>query len=559
MKKILKGGVHNMRKSAWLLSIMLILSLFLAACGKSTNTDEKKSGNKEKEEAVGEPQKGGDLIIGTTGSPTMFNPLYSTDAVSGDVEDMIFDHLIESDPDNEFRPKNKLAESIEESDDGLTYTVKIHEGVKFHDGEELTADDVVFTYSIPLSDDYDGQRMQYFEALESVEKKDDYTIVFKLKKVDAQFHSVGLGFGILPEHILGDVPIKDLGEHSFNTKEPIGSGPFKFGEWKEGEYVKLEANEDYWQDGPYLDTVTFKIIPDADTILAQLQKGEIHFYDAIPQSEVDTVQGFVDAANLKLESGLGLAYTFLGYNFKNELFQDKKVRQAITHALDREAMIENVMNGYGEVAHVPESPLSWAYNPDVPKFEYDVEKAKKLLKEAGWEPGADGILEKDGKKFSFELKTNQGNKIREDLVVIIQEQLKEVGIEVKPQIMEFSALIADIDPPHRKYDAMVLGWSLAVDPDPSGIFHSKEIENGLNHGSYSNPELDKKMEAQLQEKDEKKRIEVIGEIQAELAEEQPYTILYYPEEYRAMPKNMHGYHFHGKKPYHNIHEWWLEQ
>ena len=110
MKKILKGGVHNMRKSAWLLSIMLILSLFLAACGKSTNTDEKKSGNKEKEEAVGEPQKGGDLIIGTTGSPTMFNPLYSTDAVSGDVEDMIFDHLIESDPDNEFRPKNKLAE-----------------------------------------------------------------------------------------------------------------------------------------------------------------------------------------------------------------------------------------------------------------------------------------------------------------------------------------------------------------------------------------------------------------------------------------------------------------
>lgn len=423
----------------------------------------------------------------------------------------------------------------------------------------MTADDVVFTYSIPLSDDYDGPRMSEFEALDRVEKVDDLTVKFHLKRIDAQFHSVGLGFGILPEHILKDVPIADLGEHEFNTKKPIGSGPFKFVEWKDGEYVKVEAFEDYYQGRPHLDSISFKIIPDANAMLTQLQNRDIDFWSGVPPSDIETVKSFRDEAGIKIEEGLALSYTFFTGNLRNELFKDKNVRQAITHAIDREAIVNEILEGHGEVAHVPESPVSWAYNPDVPKFDYDPEKAKKLLAEAGWKPGKDGILEKDGKRFSFEVKTNQGNKAREDIVVLLQEQLKEVGIEAKPKVVEFSSLIADLDPGVWDFDAIVLGWALATDPDPSGIFHTKEIEKGLNFHAYSNPELDKLMDQQLQEKDKEKRKEMLGEIQAKLAEDQPYTFLYYPIEFRAMPAELQGYEFHPRVPIYKPHQWWLDK
>ncbi|WP_080847223.1 peptide-binding protein [Cytobacillus gottheilii] len=551
-----------MKKQAWLLSLLLVFSMFLAACSGGGNEATDTEPEEEPEapaEPSGEPVQGGDLIIGSTGSPTMFNGLYSSDASSSDIEGMIFDGLIGS--DLEFNPVTDggLAESVEAAEDGLTYTVTITQDATFHDGEPLTADDVVFTYNIPLSEEYDGPRKSYFEAVESVEKVDDYTIKFNMSKVDAQFPVVGLSFGILPEHILGEVPIPELGEHEFNTKNPIGSGPFKFEEWRDGEYVKVVANEDYWDGRPYLDSVTYKIVPDANAMLAQLQAGDVHYYAGVAQPDVPTVESFADAAGLRLESGLALSYTFLGLNQRMEMFQDVSVRQAITHAIDREAIVENVMAGFGEVAHVPESPLSWAYNPDVPKFEYDVEKAKQMLADAGWTPGDDGILEKDGERFSFEVKTNQGNKVREDIVVILQQQLKEVGIEIVPQIVEFSSLIADIDPGVWNFEGIVLGWSLGTDPDPSGIFHTKEIEAGLNFTGYSNPDLDVLMDQSLQELDKDARKDQIGQVQQGLAEDQAYTFLYYPEEFRALPANLQGYEFHAKNQLYNINKWWLEQ
>lgn len=557
-----------MRKPIWLLlSMMLVLSMFLAACGgndtnekpKDNQGTEQTDGNDNNEkggdEAAGndEPVQGGELVIGSTGEPTIFNPLYSNDSVSSDVEALIYDGLVGS--DLEFNTTNdNMAEKVEESEDGLTYTVTLKDGIKFHDGEPLTADDVVFTYNIPLSEDYDGVRGDYFESLEKVEKVDDLTIKFTLNKVDVQFPSVGLSFGILPEHLLKDVPIADLGEHEFNTKNPVGSGPFKFVENKKGQYVKVEAFDDYYQGRPHLDTITMKIVPDANAMLTQLQNRDIDFWAAVPATDVDTVQEFADDIGIRIESGLALSYTFLGYNFRNDLFKEKEVRQAITHAIDRETIVNELLEGKGQVADVPESPLSWAYNPDVPKFEYDPEKAKQMLADAGWTPGADGILEKDGKRFSFEIKTNQGNKAREDIIVVLQNQLKEVGIEAKPKIMEFSALIKDINPPNRNYEALLLGWSLATDPDPSGIFHTKNAEKGNNMGAYSNPELDKLMDEQLQERDKEKRKELIGKIQQGIAEDQPYTFIYYPEEFRAMPAELQGYEFHAKNYIYNPHK-----
>ncbi|MRX73603.1 peptide-binding protein [Bacillus lacus] len=547
----------NRKKSLFfVLCLLLMLSLFLAACTpKESSKPAPASGEGEKKEAIEKPQQGGDLIVGSTGSPTLFNPLYSTDTSSTDIEGFIYDGLVSA--DTEFEPALHLAEDIQQSEDGLTYTVKIRKGVTFHDGEELSADDVIFTYSIPLNKDYAGERGSSFDMIESINKVDEYTVDFKLKQKDASFYAVSLSYGILPEHILKDVPVADLGENEFNTKKPVGTGPFKFAEWKDGQYVKVVANEDYFLGRPHLDSVTYKIVPDMDALIAQLQAGDVHYVPAVPSTDIETVKNF---KGIKVESGLGLNYSYIGWNEKNELFQDVKVRQALTHAIDRETIVASVLNGEGEVAHVPESPLSWAYSNDVPKFGYDTEKAKQLLGEAGWkDSNGDGILDKEGKKFSFTLKTNQGNKVREDVAVIVQQQLKEVGIEVKPEIVEWSAFIEQISAPNWNYEAMILGWSLATFPDQYDIFHSSQMEQGLNFVWWENEEADKLINEARQILDREEYKNAYTDIYKIIAEEQPYTFLYYPNVHNAMPDALEGYEFHAKNDFYKIYHWWLRK
>ncbi|AEB24548.1 MULTISPECIES: peptide-binding protein [Bacillus] len=540
----------KLRKTAlMMLSVFMTLAIFLSACSgsKSTSTESK---------PAGKPQKGGDLVVGSTGEPTLFNPLYSTDVASSDIEGMIYSTLLET--DEKLNVKPSLAEKVTEADGGLTYNVKLKKGVKFHDGKELTADDVVFTYSIPLNKDYNGERGSGFESLKSVTKKGKYEIQFKMKKKDAYFYNVVLdSYGILPKHILGKVPVADLGENEFNRKNPIGSGPFKFAEWKKGEYVKLKANDDYFGGRPYLDTVTVKTIPDSNAAVAQLKAGDIDFF-VVPGTDFDSVKTF---GNVKVKSDLGLNYSYIGWNEKKELFKDKKVRQALTYALDRQAMVDQVLNGDGKVANVPESPLSWNYpKSKVPTFDYNPKKAKQLLKEAGWEDhDGDGYLDKDGKKFSFEIKTNQGNKIREDLAVVVQQQLKEVGIEAKPRIVEFSALIEQTSAPNWDYDALLLGWSLATFPDQFSIFHSSQSKNGLNNIWYKNPKVDKLLEEAKSITDRKEYQKKYEEIYKLIAEDQPYSFLFYYNYHRAMPNNLQGYVFHPKNDLYNIEKWWLDQ
>ncbi|MFC4320659.1 peptide-binding protein [Litchfieldia salsa] len=547
----------NFKKSAWfLLCLTFAMSLFLAACSGGNTAEEpaEKPEETPAEEPSGEPVQGGDLIAGSIGEPTLFNPYYSTDVPSSDIEGLIYNGLLTS--DEKFEPQMDLAESVDQSEDGLTFTVKLREDVKFHDGEQMTADDVVFSYSIPLQEDYIGERGSNFESLESVTKIDDYTVEFKLNKVDVTFYPITLSYAVLPEHLLKDVPVGELGENEFNTKAPVGTGPFKFEEWKDGEYVKVVANDDYHEGRPYLDSITYKIVPDQNSLLAQLQAGDIDFM-VVPGTDIETAKGF---SGIKIESDLALSYTYLGFNQQQERFQDPKVRQALTHAVNRQEIVDAVMNGDGQIANVPESPLSWAYNDEVPVFEYDPEKAKSLLAEAGWEDtDGDGILDKDGEKFSFVIKTNQGNKIREDIVVVLQQQFKEIGIEATPEIVEWSAYIEQISAPNWDYDALVLGWSLSTFPDASDIFHSNQIEEGLNFVWYKNEEADKLMEKAKTTIDQDEYKELYSQIYKIIAEDQAYTFLYYPNVHRAMPENLQGYVFNAKSDFYDANKWWLAE
>jgi len=503
-----------------------------------------------------EPNYGGDIIVGSYGGePVLFNPLYSEDTASGEVEDLLYAGLTRTNEELEVVPVVAKSDPVI-SEDGLEWTFEMHEDVAFHDGHELTADDVVFTYNIFLHEDYTGPRASNFTSLEKVEALDEHTVRFTLSEPDARFATYTF-YGILPEHVLGDVPVAELGEYNdFNIDQPIGAGPFEFVEWKQGQYLKVVANEDYFEGRPYLDSVTIRYAQDANAAVLMLGEGEVDHLAGLPPAEVPTVESF-DAVDV--HSTLALRYDYLGYNLRRDLFKDKRVRQAITHAIDRELIVETVMEGQATVAHAPMSPLSWAYNDNVPRFEYDLEKSRALLKEAGWEPGPDGILVKDGKRFSFDILSNDGNNVRRDLGIIVKQMLADVGIEVRPAQMEWGAFLDKIQGPDFDYDAMILAWALGTDPDPTSIWHSDEIENGLNMVGFNNPELDAVAESNIRILDQEKRAQELAKAWEILAEEQPYTFMWYPQQFVGLNKRIQGFTHHPRNNMYDVEGWWVAQ
>ncbi|MCL7746754.1 peptide-binding protein [Halalkalibacter alkaliphilus] len=544
------------KKLLMLLGLALAFMLVLAACGGGDDAPAEDPADEPTEEtdedaAEGEAAAGGSVILGTSGEPVTFNDLYSQDSASADVIDLIHASLLRSDEELEMIPY--LADLPEISEDGLEYTYTLNEGVLFHDGEELTAEDVKFTYDIFIHEDYTGPRAGDFTELESVEVVDEYTVKFVLNEVDASFITRS-GYGILPKHILEDVPVADLEDHmEYNRNNPVGAGAFQFVEYQDGQYIELVAFDDYFEGRPNLDKVTFRVFADTNAELLAFETGEIDWM-ILPANEIATAETYDHG---RISSTLALRYDYIGWNNDREPFDDVRVRQALTMAIDRELIVEAIMDGRGEVAHAPASPLSWAFPDDVPKFEYDPEGALELLAEAGWEPGADGILEKDGEKFSFEILSNDGNVIRRDIGVIVQDMLSDIGVEANPRQMEWGAFLEQINPPNYDFDAVVLAWGLALDPDPTAIWHSREIENGLNNISYRNDRVDELAAGNKQIVDQDERAAVIGEIYEILAEEQPYTYLYYPEQHILLSNRVEGFTHHPRVNMYKVNEWYV--
>ena len=545
-----KGGIF-MFKKRFLLMMVLGIMFIVAACSDG----EVKDSGKESDDENTTEDSGGSLYLGTTAAPTLFNPYYSTDTSSSTIEGFIFSGLVTVDHD--FNPEGDLAESWDFSEDGLKWTFYLREDIKWHDGEDFTADDVVFSYNIPLHEDYVGPRGLPFEIIEEIKKVDDYTVEIILSEPYAPFITITAQFEVLPEHILGDVPIADLGTQKFNTKEPIGTGPFKFKEWREGEYIELSANEDYFLGKPKLDSIIYKIVPDMNTLMAQLQVGDVNLTGISPQY-METAKNLEEEGVIELSSGPSNSWEYIGYNLRNELFEDKLVRQALTHAIDKKAIVQAVLDGSGTVAHGPGSPANWSFNEDVPKFEYDPEEAKSKLKEAGWEPGDDGILEKDGEKFEFVLKTTSANEIRQQIAEVAQQQFSEIGIKTSIEVLEWSAYVEETGPPKWNFDAIVAGWSIGSDPDPTWFWHSSEIENGLNYGGYSNPKVDELLSENTKISDLDERKKIIGEADAMVAEDQPSTFLYNDQGHLAKAVNLQGPQFSAANTYYKIHEWYVE-
>jgi peptide/nickel transport system substrate-binding protein len=422
----------------------------------------------------------------------------------------------------------------------MTLTFHLRKGVKWHDGDELTAEDVDFTYRYMIDPKTPTAYAEPFRQVKRAEIVDRYTYRVTYDKPYAPA-LLSWGIWILPRHILE--PAWKTGVDLRTTRQnrfPIGSGPFRFREWKTGEKVVLEANPDYFEGRPFLNRVVYRIIPDQSTIFLELKAQNIDMAGLTPiqyrrQTEYPAFQKAFHRYRY-----LANAYGYLGFNLRDTRFQDKRVRQAISHAIDKQEIIEGVLLGLGRPAVGPYKPGTWWYKEDVKTFPFDPERATTLLAEAGWKPNSQGLLEKDGKPFSFTVRTNQGNAVRQQTAEIIQRRLRAVGIDVKIHVVEWAAFLNTFIR-KRDFEAIILGWGLGLDPDQYEIWHSSKTgADELNHISYRNPTVDDLLEAGRRTFDREKRIAIYGELQEILAEEQPLIFLYVPDALPVVSARVRG-------------------
>jgi peptide/nickel transport system substrate-binding protein len=461
--------------------------------------------------------------MGSIGDASNLIPMLASDSASHDIASLIFNGLVKYDKD--LRLTGSLAESWEVSPDGLTITFKLRRGVKWQDGKEFTAEDVMFGYETIVNPNTRTAYSGDFKEVKEARVVDPYTFRVVYKRAFAPGLTSWGSLAVLPKHLLQG---QDINTTSFSRK-PLGTGPFLLKEWKTGEKIVLEANPQYFEGRPYLDGIVYRIIPDLATMFLELKAGGIDYMGLTPTQYKRQTETYKMRRDFRKFQYLAFAYTYLGYNLKDWKFQDPRVRRAITHAIDKEEIIQGVQLGLGLIATGPYKPDTLWYNPNVAQYPYDPEKAKKLLAEAGWKSqGNDGTLKKDGKPFEFMILTNQGNEARAKCAEIIQRRLAAVGIAVKIRTVEWAAFINDfID--KKNFEAVILGWTLGQDPDIYDIWHSSKVgPKELNFISYRNPEVDSLLEKGRYTFDQKIRKACYDRVQEILAEEQPYTFLYVP-------------------------------
>jgi len=512
-----------------------------------------------------EPESDGGIFIeGQIADISTLMPVVTDDDASGDFQSTMFESLITVDPFT-LQPVGLLAEAWEANEDNSVWTLYLRPDVTWHDGEPFTATDVELTYNLHL-DEATGSSYtaDLSSKIESVEVVDDLTITFNLTAPLVDFLTDVAVYGIISSNVWGDMDPALIKEDGGATGEDpsrvVGTGPFMFEEWITGDNAKSVRYEGYWQGDAALDEYIYKVVPDQAAGTAQLKTGEIDFFQGVSNSEVASFEG-TDVSVIPADR---LSFTFYGTNMdpeKTPLFQDVEVRQALLYALDREAMVEEIAYGFGQVAVGTMPPLSWAYNPEGIEnpYPYDPELAVSLLEQAGWtDTNGDGVVDKDGLEMSFTMYTNAGNNVREQYLVVIQEYWRAIGVEMTPQLEDFGALVDRITETFD-FEVVLLGFGWSAAPDQSAMWATESYGGGFNFVKYSNEEVDALLEEANAESDQEVRIELYTEMQNILAEELPMAILDFPQLPTGVNNRVHNVFPSDINTYWNVHTWWVEE
>jgi peptide/nickel transport system substrate-binding protein len=462
------------------------------------------------------------LVVGIESNPLQIDPRYSTDANAARIGGLIYNSLLRA--DERMRLQAELAESWT-MPDGRTYVFDLRRDAKFHDGKPLTAEDVRYTYASILNPKSRSPKRGLLKPLDGIDVLGPHRMRFRLSGPHAPF---------LEQFTIGIVPEGSLGAES-SAKPPPGSGPFMLESVDSGEKVTLKANPFYWEGKPSLAGLTFKVVPDALVRVLEFKKGAIGFMQN--DIEPDVLPWLERNTRSSVASHDGTTFQYIGINLTHPILRQRKVRQAIALAIDRDSIVRHVLKNNVTPATGLLSPLNWAFDESVPPWPYDPQKAKRLLDEAGYsDPDGDGPRP----RFRVSFKTTNID-LRRRIAEAFKEQLARVGVELEIRSYEWGTFYSDV----RKgnFHLFSLAWVGVADPDIYfQLFHSDSVPpNGDNRGLYRNSEIDRLLEAGRATVDPAKRKLIYGRVQKLVAVDLPYIPLWWWKNVVVQAPNVKGF------------------
>ena len=492
------------------------------------------------------------VVAALTSEPKRLNPLFLTDHVSHSVSGLIFSGLTKFDKDMNIA--GDLAESWDIIQGGKEIRFHLKKNVLWHDGVEFTADDVEFTYANIVSPESASHLNSSFGPVREVKAVGRYTLAVSYAEPYGSALESWTA-GILPRHVFQNKDVRD----TYFDNAPVGTGPYRLKEWLQGQNLRLESFDLYHDGRPRIRNIVIRIIPDATTQLMELKAGTLDLMELSPiLYRTEANPGRLSSDFMKYRAG-SFRSGFLGFNLLDERFQDKRVRQAISHAINKDWIIDSVFMGLGSRSTGPYPPEAWYYSREARHFEYKTVRAEELLKSSGWEMGPDGILMKNGSPLSFTILTNYESKENIRTAQVIQSNLKEIGIKTEIRTLEWQAFRHNVISKH-KFEAIVLSRAYLWDPDIYDLWHSSRTHNDeWNFLSYNNPEADLLLEKGRRTAERKERENIYRRVHELLAEDQPCVFLYNADLFFIANKKIKGITPSPAGMLSNIADWYIEQ
>lgn len=510
---------------------LLALAL-LAACGGDGGEAPAKGGGGQapRGDDVPEAQRfGGTAVVALGADVTDVNPVTSADANANNFQMFVmFTPVVRY--NEKLEPVPGLARSWELNADSTLLTFHLRNDIRWQDGPKTTAYDLKLAYDLSRQPASQFPNSSFWTYYGESAAPDSFTFTVRLRP-HADYMDPWRTFFAIPSHVFKDVKAAELATHPFNSRNPVGNGPFRFVSRTNGQSWTFEANPDYPAElggRPYLDRVVVRAIPEATTRMRELLSGNVDYYVAVTPDQARQVE---TSATARLATFRYRSYTLVGWNQRREMFKDVRVRRALTMAINKQAIIDGILKGYGEVASSSIPNIYWQADSTVgADLRYDPAAARRLLAEAGWEDrNRDGVLENaQGQPFRFSLKTNSGNQERRDIAEVVQSQLKAVGVDAQISILEFNTLIEQLnDVKDRPFDAVVMGWVAEFKIDDENLFSCNRLNEPYQWVSYCNPRTTALLDTLPLIVDRAQARPLWQEYQRLIAHDQPYTFLYY--------------------------------
>lgn len=427
------------------------------------------------------PEPGGTAVVGIPIDFDAFNEFALESALTDAfVSHVLFQTLVRYDGSGGL--VGVLADSFDVAADGLSATFRLRENIRWHDGVRFTSDDVTWSFDVAIDEATAFPGRSQLRHVARAERIDERRIRFHFSRVHAEPLAAFPRWAPMPKHLLEDIPRSELRQAEFN-RNPVGNGPYRFVSWRANERLVVEANEEFYGGRPHLDRIVFRIVPERTTLVTELLTGGVDLIPGIPPAELERVAASPEADILAYGTTTSV---FLTYNTRKPLFEDPRVRRALTMAIDREAIVDGLLDGYGTIANGPVTPAHWAHDGDLEPLPHDPDGAVDLLAEAGWEDtDGDGWLDRDGRPFRLEMITNQDNLLRSSVLVVLQEHLRKIGVDVQTRSREFNVLADEFLA--GTFESAVLGFVWPSRFDPSPLLLTGGPYNG---GGYANPTAD---------------------------------------------------------------------